>query len=59
MEHIVPELAIEEHISGHFVSHRYMVPSEGVLCFNDANRRARTAMLKQVWLHLTVMNLEQ
>ena len=33
-----------------------MIPSLGVF-FNDANNRAHTALLGQVWLHLTVINL--
>ena len=30
-----------------------------VFFFNDANNRARTGLLGQVWLHLTVMNFAQ
>ena len=59
MEHIVPKLVIGEHISDHFVLYCYIESQVDVSFFDDANNRVRTALRRQVWLHLTVINFAQ
>ena len=53
------ELLPWEQISNHFVSHSFFCFLIKVSFFNEANNRARTDLLGQVWLHLTVMNFAQ